>query len=492
MKNWFDKHKYIKLQSESIINRINKFWDKLYLEFWGKLFDDFHASRVLPGFSSSLKIELLETMKEKVEVIFSINADSLEKNKVRLDTWITYDLEVFRSIDILKAKDIKVNSVVITKFNNQKNLNPFIKKLKEYKIKVYKHHYIDNDPYDIERILSKEGFWKNDYIKTEKPIVVVTAPGSNSWKLSVCLSQIYNDNLKWIKSWYAKFETFPIWNINLKHPINLAYEAATADINDVNMIDNFHLEAYWESAVSYNRDLELFPILKRILNNVFWEDIYKSPTDMWVNMVWYAITDENIVIEASKAEIIRRYLNTKVDRKLWKVNNNSVEKIKMLMDYLWIDLDNRDVVAAALDKQKSSWKNSMAIKLDDWIIITARASKLMTPPAWLILNALKHISNINDEIDLLSSNVSEPLVKFKKEVFNSDILNLHEVLIALNICAQTNSAAELALKKLSRLNWTDAHSTCILSSLDQKVLKNLWINFTSEDIFDSERLFQNE
>lgn len=492
MRIGFDKDKYIKLQSENILKRIDSFGDKLYLEFWGKLFDDYHASRVLPWFLPHLKIDLLEKMKDKVEIIFAISAESIEKSKVRWDIWITYDQEILRSIDILKNKGLNINSVVITKFNNQDNLIPFIKKLKSHKIKVYKHYFIENYPYDVDKILSKNGFWKNDYVETTMPIVVVTGPGPNSWKLSVCLSQIYNDNLKWIKAWYAKFETFPIWNIPLKHPVNLAYEASTADLDDINMIDNFHLEAYGKSAVSYNRDLELFPVLKKILNNVFEKDIYKSPTDMWVNMAWFCITDENVIEVACKAEIIRRYLNTKVEKKLWKVNNNAVEKIQLLMDQLWISVNDRKVVNAALEKLETSWKPSMSLELQDWTIIQARSSSLMTAPAWLILNALKHLSNINDDIDLLSANVSKPLVQFKKDVFNSDILNLHEVLIALNICAQTNSMAEMALGKLSKLKWTDAHSTHILSLLEQKILKNLEINYTSEDVFNVEKLYQND
>lgn len=489
MKIAFDKDKYIKLQSENILKRIDKFGEKLYLEFGWKLFDDFHASRVLPWFLPHLKTELLENLKDKVEVIFTISATDIEKGKIRWDHWITYDQDLLRSIDKLKKKGLSINWVVITKFNNQSNINPFIKNLENHGIKVYKHHFIEDYPYNIEKILSDEWFWKNDYIETTKPIIVVTAPGPNSWKLSVCLSQIYNDSINGIKAWYAKFETFPIWNLNLKHPVNLAYEASTADIDDINMIDNFHLEAYWESAVNYNRDIEIFPILRKILANVFGSDVYKSPTDMWVNMAWYCITDEKLIEKACKSEIIRRYLNYKVDKKLGLTSTHTVEKTKLLMDYLGISVDDRKVVKAALEKQELCGCQSMAIEMPDWTIITWRTSELMTAPAATILNALKYLGNINDEIKLLSLNIWEPLLKFKKKVFKSDILTLNEILIALNIMAQTNNTSELALSKLNELNWLDAHSTYILNSLDQKVLKNLWVNYTSEDKFYSDKLY---
>ncbi|MEG1705409.1 MAG: DUF1846 domain-containing protein [Clostridia bacterium] len=491
MKIGFDKEKYLQLQTAAILKRINMFGDKLYLEFGGKLFDDYHASRVLPGFDPDLKIRLLEKLKDKAEVIFTIGADDIEKKKVRADLGITYDLDLLRIIDDMKKRRIIVNSVVITKYNNQNSADKFILKLKKNNITVYTHKYIEGYPFCIDTILSDNGFGANDYIVTSKPLVIVTAPGPGSGKLSVCLSQCYNDNKNNIKAGYAKFETFPVWNLPLKHPVNLAYETATADLDDVNMIDSFHLDKYGITTVNYNRDLEVFPILKKILFNIYGKDIYYSPTDMGVNMIGNCIIDDEIIINASKKEILRRSCNAILDNRLGICTTQTVQKIEVILNYLNIVKEDRTVVVEALKKQEITLRSSMALELSNEVIITGKTTDVMTAPASLILNAVKYLCHLDDEIHLLSHDILEPMIKYKKKIFNQDILTLQEVILALSVCATTNPLAQITLNKLSSLKGLDSHSTTMLCISDQNTLRTLGITYTCEPIMFSDKLYDS-
>ena len=486
MKMGFDNKKYVKMQSEEIKKRFKKF-DKLYLEIGGKLFDDSHASRVLPGFKSDAKIMMLKELKDDLEIIFCINANDIEKNKVRAEHGITYDIEVMRLIDNLKDLDFSINSVVITLYNHQPSVDSFIKKLERFNIKTYIHTATKGYPSDIDTIVSDEGYGANPYIETTKKLVIVNAPGPGSGKLATCLSQLYHEQKRGIIAGYAKFETFPVWNLPLKHPVNLAYEAATADLKDVNMIDSFHLEHYGDVAVNYNRDLEQFPLLKSILYKIYGKDIYYSPTDMGVNCVGNCIVDDDIVSEASKKEIVRRYFNEMKNYKLGLIDIDIPEKIKMLMNELNIDEDIIKPRKKALEK--SSKENCVVVSIEGGKkIITGKESSLLSAPSALIINAMKTLSKIPDNIELLAPNILAPILRLKG---NGNPLQLNEILIALSINSVTNPMVGNALYKLDKLKGTTAHSSHIITNGDAKALKELGINLTCEPVFKTNNLYKN-
>ena len=485
-KNGFDNELYVKSQTETIKKRIKMFNNKLYLEFGGKLFDDYHAKRVLPGFELNSKIRLLEELKDQCEIIFCINAKDIEK-KIRADYGISYDMEVIRLIEIFKKLGISVNSVVITLYKGQSTANRFKEKLESMGVKTYIHTPTKGYPTDVDVIVSEEGYGANPYIETTKPLVVVNAPGPCSGKLATCLSQLYHEHKRGIKAGYAKFETFPVWSLPLKHPVNIAYEAATADLKDINMIDSFHLEAYGIRAVNYNRDLEVFPVLKNILNKITGEDIYKSPTDMGVNSIGSCIFDDEVIQVAAKKEILRRYYKALVDAKEGKCEDDIPKRIKLLINELKIDEFILPVIEESLKKEKAKKKRAMALELEDGTIITGRETKLLSPAASLILNSIKYLTDIPDEINLLSPSVLKPILKLKKESLNNgNKLNLNDVLIALSICSATNSIVEKALKKLKKLNNCDCHATYIVEKTDLEALRSLLINLTCEPIFYNE------
>ncbi len=484
MKKGFDNDKYVKTQSAKIRERF-KIFDKLYLEVGGKLFDDSHASRVLPGFKSDSKINMFKELKNDLEIIFCINAGDIEKSKIRGEYGITYDMEILKLINNSKKMGFSVNSVVITLYNNQVSVDKFIKKLNRNGIKTYIHRFTKGYPTDVNTIVSEEGYGANPYIVTTKPLILVNAPGPNSGKLATCLSQIYHENKRGINAGYAKFETFPVWNLPLKHPVNLAYEAATADIKDVNMIDPFHLQKYGETAVNYNRDIELFPVLKSILNKMSKKDLYNSPTDMGVNMVGFCITDNDVVEEASKREIVRRYYNEMNNYKLGLTDEDTYKKIRLLMNSLNINENYLDVVEPALKKRDKEGVPVIAIKVNKKII-TGKQTDILTPASSVVLNAIKYLSKIPDDIKLLSPAVLEPMLQLKQQLGDDTKLTLPEVLTALSICSATNPITERALGCLNKLSGSEAHSTYILSDGDKKTLKELKINLTceSEYVFD--------
>lgn len=483
MKYGFDNDKYVKIQSEKIKERF-KLFDKLYLEIGGKLFDDYHASRVLPGFKSDAKISMFKELKDDLEIIFCINANDIEKNKIRAEHGITYDIEVMRLIDNLKELGFSINSVVITLYNHQPSVNSFIKKLERHNIKTYIHTFTKGYPLDINTIVSEEGYGANPYIETTKKLVLVNAPGPGSGKLATCLSQLYHENKRGINAGYAKFETFPVWNLELKHPVNLAYEAATADLKDVNMIDSFHLSHYNEIAINYNRDLEQFPLLKSILFKINGKNIYNSPTDMGVNMVGNCIIDENIVNIAAKKEIVRRYFQEMVNYKMGLVDYEVPEKIKILMNELEIDENLIKCRKNALEKNKQENKPVVAIEIGNKII-TGKESNLLSAPSALVINTIKYLSKIPDNIDLLSPAILEPILKLKNKP-----LQLQEVLIALSICSVTNPMVGDALTKLEKLQNCEAHSSHIITNGDLKALKELKIRLTCEPKFYSNNIYE--
>ena len=491
MKIAFDNSKYLKLQSEKILERVSNFENKLYLEFGGKLFDDFHASRVLPGFEPDSKLKMLLKLKNKIEVVVVISSYDIQKNKIRSDLNINYESEVLRLIDAFRASGLYVGSVCISQYQSIPQVESFKQKLNNLGIKTYLHYHIDGYPHNVDKINSDEGFGKNDYIETSRPIVVVTAPGPGSGKMATCLSQLYHENKRGIKAGYAKYETFPIWNLSLKHPVNLAYEAATADLNDVNMIDPYHLEAYNELTVNYNRDVEIFPVLKAIFEGIYGNSPYKSPTDMGVNMVGFAISNEEVATKASKNEIIRRYLNSLVDLRNGKISQDSVDKIALIMRQLEISIEDRKCVNKAIMKSEETGTISMALELEDGFIVDAKTSDLLSAPAALILNALKHLAKINDDMMLISPSIIEPISKMKVDNLGNHNPRLHvsEVLIALAISARTNPLAELAMKKISKLAHAQAHSTAIIHQEDEKVFKKLKIDLTTEPIAYARKLY---
>ncbi len=478
MKKGFDNAKYVKIQSAKIRERFGLF-DKLYLEVGGKLFDDSHAARVLPGFKNDAKINMFLELKKDLEIIFCINAGDIERNKTRGEYGITYDTEILKLINNSKKLGFSVNSVVITLYKNQVSVDKFIKKLNRNGIKTYIHTFTKGYPTDVDTIVSDEGYGANPYIETTKPLILVNAPGPGSGKLATCLSQIYHEHKRGINAGYAKFETFPVWNLPLKHPVNLAYEAATADLKDVNMIDPFHLEAYGETAVNYNRDIETFPILKNILNKVSGKDVYSSPTDMGVNMIGYCISDNDVVEEAAKKEIVRRYYNETNNYKLGLSDLDTCEKVKLLMNEVGVDENYLDVIKPALDKRDKDGVPVISLKLGKKII-TGKQTDLLTPASSVVLNAIKLLSKIPDDINLLSPKVLEPMLKLKGELNNGNRLTLPEVLTALSICSATNAMTEKALSCLSKLKDSEAHATYIVNNGDKKTLKGLKVNLTCE------------
>lgn len=482
MKIGFDNELYLKLQSENILKRMETFGKKLYIEFGGKLFDDYHASRVLPGFQPDSKLKMLLRIKEKVEIVIVINANDIQKNKIRNDIGINYEKEVLRLIDAFNDFGLTVGSVCITHYKSLPQVDSYIEKLNHLGIVTYKHYEIEGYPHDINKIISEDGFGKNEYIKTNHPVVVITAPGPGSGKMATCLSQLYHENKNGIKAGYSKYETFPIWNLPLNHPTNIAYEAATIDLNDINMIDPYHLEAYNKLTVNYNRDVEIFPVLKSMFQAIYGNCPYKSPTDMGVNMAGFAIVDNDVVERASKDEIIRRYLNARVDYKNGKINLETLEKASGLLQKVGVSVSDRKCVTMALEKKEKTNADAMAMELEDGTIITAKTSSLLLAPSALILNALKHYAHISDELPLLPRMIIEPITKLKTEILGNHNPKLHvnEVLNALAISAQTNPLAELVIKELPKLKNAQAHSTIILSEVDMNALKKLKIDVTCE------------
>lgn len=478
----FDNEKYLRMQSEHIRERIEKFGGKLYLEFGGKLFDDFHASRVLPGFQPDSKLKMLLQIKERVEIVMAINAADIEKNKLRSDLGITYDMDVIRLIDCFRTIGLYVGSVVLTRFNGQATAVAFQKRLESLGVRVYRHYTIEGYPSDVAKIVSDEGYGKNEYIATTKELVVVTAPGPGSGKMAVCLSQLYHENKHGHKAGYAKFETFPIWNIPLKHPVNLAYEAATADLNDVNMIDPFHLEAYGETTVNYNRDVEIFPVVTAMLENILGECPYKSPTDMGVNMAGNCIVDDEVAKDASRQEILRRYYAALCDKRKGLITEETVLKLKILMKKAGITVNDRAVMAPALQKAALTGLPAAAIQLRDGRIVTGKTSELLGASSALLLNALKALAGIDDDIHLISPVIIEPIQHLKTDHLGNRNPCLHtdETLIALSICAATDEKAELAMQQLDKLIGCEVHSSVILSAVDEKVFKRLGVNLTCE------------
>ncbi|OFI01550.1 hypothetical protein CLOACE_20670 [Clostridium acetireducens DSM 10703] len=501
MKIGFDHKKYLEEQSKYILERVNNY-DKLYLEFGGKLLFDLHAKRVLPGFDENAKIKLLHKLKEKVEVVICVYAGDIERNKIRGDFGITYDMDVLRLIDDLRAYELDVNSVVITRYDGQPATTVFINKLERRGIKVYKHRATKGYPTDVDTIVSDEGYGKNPYIETTKPIVVVTAPGPGSGKLATCLSQLYHEYKRGKIAGYSKFETFPVWNVPLKHPLNIAYEAATADLKDVNMIDSFHFDAYNEIVVNYNRDIETFPVLRRIIEKITGkESVYKSPTDMGVNRVGFGIIDDEVVKEASKQEIIRRYFKTGCEYKKGYVDKETFHRVKLIMEELNLKQEDRKVVVPARERsaklKQETNKNevcpAVAIELHDGTMLTGKSSNIMHATAAVILNAVKHFANIYDEIHLISPVILEPIINLKSKTLNSKstALSCEEVLIALSICAATNPIAQVAMEKLPMLKGCQAHSTTILSRSDEQTFRKLGIDVTCDPEYPSESLYYN-
>ena len=478
----YDNDKYLQTQSARIRERLDQFGGKLYLEFGGKLYDDNHAARVLPGFQPDSKLRMLLQLKDQVEMVIAINTADIEKNKVRGDLGITYDRDVIRLIDIFRGFGLYVSSVVLTRFNQQPAAKAFQERLETLGIKVYHHYDIEGYPSNIAHIVSDEGYGRNDYIETTRELVVVTAPGPGSGKLATCMSQLYHEHKRGVQAGYAKFETFPIWNLPLNHPVNLAYEAATADLNDVNMIDPFHLEAYGTTTVNYNRDVEAFPVLVTMFEKILGECPYKSPTDMGVNMVGNCIVDDEVAKEASRQEIIRRYYAALCDHKQGKAGEEPIRKLELLMKKAGVDLSSRRVVAAALDKAEQTGLPAAAAELPDGRIITGRTSDLLGASAALLLNTLKALGGIRDELHLISPVVIDPIQHLKVDHLGNRNPRLHtdEVLIALSISAATNPTAELAMEQLSKLRGCEVHSSVILSQVDEKVFKRLGVNLTCE------------
>lgn len=489
MRIGFDNEQYLKMQSEHIQERIDKFGDKLYLEFGGKLFDDYHAAQVLPGFEPDSKLRMLMKLSDRAEIVIVINAADIEKNKIRGDLGITYDEDTLRLIQEFECRGFYVGSVVLTHYAGQMRSAAFKERLEKKNIKVYVHYTIEGYPSNIPLIVSEEGFGKNEYIETTRPLVIITAPGPGSGKMATCLSQLYHDNKRGIKAGYAKYETFPIWNIPLKHPINLAYEAATADLNDINMIDPFHLEAYGETAVNYNRDIEIFPVLNAIFEGIYGENPYKSPTDMGVNMVGNCIVDDEVCREASHMEIIRRYYTALNNVKKGKAKDNEVYKIEVLMKQAKITADDRRVTVAAKERAELLGVPTAAIELADGTIITSKTSDLLGASAALLLNVLKYLGGVDDELHLISPEAIEPIQELKTKYLGGKNPRLHtdEVLIALSISASNNENARKALEQLPKLKGCQVHTSVMLSEVDIKTFKKLGVDLTSEPIIKGKR-----
>ena len=488
MKIGFDNEKYLKMQSEHILERIEKFDNKLYLEFGGKLFDDFHASRVLPGFMPDSKLKMLLELKDQAEIVIVISAEDIESNKIRGDFGITYDLDVLRLIDAFRNVGLFVGSVCITKYAGQVAADQFQKRLTELGICSYHHYKIPGYPSDINTIVSDEGYGKNDYIETNRPLVVVTAPGPGSGKMAVCLSQLYHEQKRGTKAGYAKFETFPVWNLPLKHPVNVAYEAATADLNDVNMIDPFHLEAYGQTTINYNRDVEIFPVLNAMFEQILGESPYKSPTDMGVNMVGNCIVDDEVCREASNQEIIRRYYQALCDCKRGIGSKETLNKLELIMRQAGLSVENRAVVNAALQREEDTGHPAMAIQLGDGTLITGKTTDLLGAASAALLNALKVLGGIEHELHLVSPKAIEPIQRLKTNYLGSHNPRLHtdEILIALSTSAASDANAELAMEQIPKLKGLQAHSSVLLSSVDEQVFKRLGIHLTCDGKYETE------
>ena len=487
----FDNEKYLQMQSEQIQNRIIQIDNKLYLEFGGKLFDDFHASRVLPGFAPDSKLKMLLKLKDEAEIVIVINANDIEKSKMRGDLGITYDLDVLRLMDAFHDVGLYVGSVVLAQYAGQPAADTFKNRLEKLGTKVYLHYPIEGYPSNIQYIVSDDGYGKNEYIETSRPLVVITAPGPGSGKMATCLSQLYHEYKRGVKAGYAKFETFPVWNLPLNHPVNLAYEAATADLNDVNMIDPFHLEAYGETTVNYNRDVEIFPVLNAMFEKIVGKSPYHSPTDMGVNMAGNCIIDDEACCEASRQEIIRRYYNARCDQRQGRGEKAAVYKIELLMKKAGVSVESRAVVGAANQRAELTGEPAAAIELSDGTVVTGKTTSLLGASASVLLNALKVLGGINHEIHLLPPIIIEPIQRLKTTHLGNHNPRLHtdEVLIALSINAATNPAAELALKQLSKLSGCEAHSSVILSQVDENIFRRLGVNLTCEPKYESKKMY---
>ena len=478
----FDNDKYLKMQSEHIRERIHSFGGKLYLEFGGKLYDDYHASRVLPGFKPDSKLQMLLQLKDEAEIVIVINAADIEKNKIRGDLGITYDIDVIRLYNVFTKIGLYVSSVVLTQYEGQRSADAFQKRLETLGIRVYHHYRISGYPSDLNLIMSDEGYGKNDYIETSRRLVVITAPGPGSGKMATCLSQLYHENKRGIAAGYAKFETFPIWNLPLRHPVNLAYEAATSDLNDVNMIDPYHLDAYGKTTVNYNRDVEIFPVLNAMFERIFGESPYKSPTDMGVNMAGNCIIDDTAVSDAAREEIIRRYYVALCGRKKGKTSDDEIYKLELLMKQAGVSAADRACVAPALEREAQTGAPAAAMELPDGTLITGKTSNLLGAVSALLLNALKHFGGIDDEVLLMPPEVIEPIQDLKINHLgnNNPCLHTDETLIALAICATTDQNAKRAVDQLEKLRGCEVHSTVILSPVDERIFKRLGINLTCE------------
>ena len=482
MKHGFDNEKYLRIQSEHIKERISQFGNKLYLEFGGKLFDDYHASRVLPGFEPDSKLKMLMQLRDDAEIVIAISARDIEKNKIRADLGITYDVDVLRLRNEFIGRGLMVSSVVITQYNGQASAIAFRERLERLGISVYYHYIIEGYPTNVDLICSDEGFGKNEYVKTSRPLVVVTAPGPGSGKMAVCLSQLYQENLRGIKAGYAKFETFPIWSIPLKHPVNVAYEVATADLNDVNMIDPFHLEAYGKTTVNYNRDIEIFPVLNAIFEGIYGESPYKSPTDMGFNMAGFCISDDEVCSKASKDEIIRRYYAALCDFVEGKKAEDEVNRIRLLMKQMKITTDYRRTTVAAHQRKEMEGTHAAAIELADGTIITGHSSDLLGPCAALLLNATKHLAGIDHSVKLIPQEYIEPIQLTKTQLLHGHNPRLHtdEVLVALSMLSLKDENCRATLQTLPQLSGCQVHVTVMLSEVDRKIFKKLGIGFTSD------------
>ena len=488
MKIGFDNDKYLRTQSEHIRERIARFGGKLYLEFGGKLFDDYHASRVLPGFEPDSKLQMLLQLKDQAEIVIVISAEDIESNKIRGDLGITYEMDTLRLVDSFREIGLFVGSICITKYTHQPAADQFRAHLEELGIPTYLHYVIPGYPSDVARIVSDEGYGQNEYIQTTRPLVVITAPGPGSGKMATCLSQVYQEHQHGINAGYAKFETFPVWNLPLKHPVNIAYEAATANLNDVNMIDPFHLEAYGETTVNYNRDVEIFPVLNAIFDRIYGASPYKSPTDMGVNMVGNCIIDDEVCREASYQEIIRRYLQCAADLKRGEDCSSAFYKLELLMKQAGLTTEDRPVVGAALAREQATGLPAMAIELPDGQIVTGRTSDLLGGAASALINALKVLGGIDHELKLINPTFIEPIQRLKTEYLGGRNPRLHsdEILIALSSSAVMNPLADVALKQLPKLKGCEAHASVILSSVDEKLYKRLGLHLTCEPKYESE------
>ena len=487
----FDNDKYVKLQSENIRRRIARFGGKLYLEFGGKLFDDYHASRVLPGFHPDSKVRMLMEMKDEAEIVIVISAGDIERNKRRGDLGITYDLDALRLIDAFRDCGLYVGSVVITHYQSQPAADQFQKRLENLGVRVYRHYVIPDYPTNISLIVSEDGFGRNDYVETSRSLVVVTAPGPGSGKMAVCLSQLYHEHKRGVQAGYAKYETFPIWNLPLRHPVNLAYEAATADLNDVNMIDPFHLEAYGVTTVNYNRDVEIFPVLKTMFERISGTSPYQSPTDMGVNMAGYCIIDDEAVCQAAKEEILRRFYDEQCRHRRGRTDGTAVYKIELLMKQLGLSPLSRSVVAPALEVAERTGDPAAAMEMPDGKILTGKTSELLGCSSALLLNALKYLGGIPDEVQLIAPSVIEPVQDLKVNVLGNKNPRLHidELMVALSICAVTDPNAKRAVRQLQKLRGCEAHTTVLLSEGDEDSFRRLGVRLTSEPKYQNANLY---